>query len=80
MANFKISLTLNLASVVGNKGFWANPNQQKNTLPTNSTKLNKNSPKSPLFPHKLKLFPTAKLNANQIFVLILADDELFEFV
>ena len=34
----------------------------------------------PSFPHKLKLFPTAKPNATKIFVLILANDELFEFV
>ena len=33
----------------------------------------------PSFPHKLKLFPTAKPNATYIFVLILANDELFEF-
>ena len=33
----------------------------------------------PSFPHKLKLFPIAKPNTTYIFVLILANDELFEF-
>ena len=33
----------------------------------------------PSFPHNLHFFPTAKPNATYIFVLILANDELFEF-
>ena len=33
----------------------------------------------PSFPHNLHSFPTAKPNATYIFVLILANDELFEF-
>ena len=33
----------------------------------------------PSFPHNLHFFPTAKPNTTYIFVLILANDELFEF-
>ena len=43
-------------------------------------KLNKIQQTFPSFPHKLKLFPAAKPNTPQICQLILADDELFEFV
>ena len=66
-----------LPLVVGKRGFWAN---QKSTKKYALNKLNKIQQTFPSFPHKLKLFSTAKLNTPQICQLIWADDELFEFV
>ena len=63
--------------VVGKEGFWDN---LKSTKKYALNKLNKIQQTFPSFPHKLKLFPTAKPNVSNILELILADDELFEFV
>ena len=76
-ANKSLPKKKNTQQVVGIRGFWDNFKSTKKYALNQRIKIQQTFPS---FPHKLKLFPTAKPNATKIFVRILADDELFEFV